>query len=624
MTKAKDKNSRKLSAIKSKERLRRNRIIAILSVAIIAALLYFLSVYVSGFEERKIIKSNIELFELKAKLLEEEMFLDERLNNLTQQPGMSAFDETGYVVFFSVSDIDSRAKVITATGNTIENAWDSGVNKTREYLNKSKLEPLWVKVDFVDTMDTIKISELRGIMEPFRSYFFRKGLAFDDSFNIAFLEAELNGNNLIDYENYELDMEGISQYLEAYSSQTIDGIPDELIVFTTIGWFCDEENAIFSLYGYESNGYNYGRRIIENLDKDILEEIIVTSSEWLIEEVQENGAFIYGYYPIFDEQLTHYNILRHIVSVQPLIWYYEMTGREDLVPVIERTINYLVQDNIEYSNRDVAYVIDRPNDEIKLGGNGVAIILLKEYMDTFNTDKYEELCVHLGNGILDIMDVERGTFFHVLNTDFTKKDEYRTVYYDGEATYALAIVYGITGEQKWLDAAQASVENFIREDYTKHRDHWVAYAMKEVTRYVDDSRYYEFALRNVQENLDDIYFRDTSYHTYLELLMASYELYHRMIEDEIKVDYMDEFDANYFFETILKRAEHMLNGYLYPEYSMYLSKPGKYLGTFVIRHDAYRVRIDDVEHFIAGYYNLWRNYGQIIEYRESHAELTLY
>lgn len=612
----KNKKQKKQEAKKEQQLLRRKRrIIAAISLLIIAVAIYFAYNFFSGAADQELAAENVSLFQSKTALLKEEVFSDQRLEEAFADLSLNNGGEMNYVVFFSISDIDSRAGVIKATGQTLEEAWDNGVKEAITYLRRSLVEPLWVKVDLVDSMEMIRTAQLNEAMRPFRSYFFRKGLALDSDFKTAFLEAELNGNDLIDYEERILDLDNINHYRELYGQAAISALPDELIIFTTIGWFIDEDNEIYPLYSYEAEGYDFGRRIIEEFNRDVAESVIITATEWLVGEIQDDGAFIYGYYPLFNNRLTHYNLLRHTVSIQPLIWLYAIGGRTDLIPHIESTISYLVDDHIVYSDEDTAYVLDRPNDEIKLGGNALAIVLLKEYMDVFGTDRYLDISIALGNGILALMDPEEGTFYHVLNPDFSRKEEYRTVYYDGESAYALALLYEITGDQRWLDAVQTAVENFIIKDYTQYRDHWVAYAMNEVTKHIEDPRYYEFALRNVQENLDEIYYRDTSYHTYLELLMASFELYHRIIENDLEVEYLEQFDADYFIRAILKRAEHMLNGFMFPEYAMYLANPGKVNGTFVIRHDAYRIRIDDVEHFIAGYYNLWRNYDQVNEYR---------
>jgi hypothetical protein len=49
---------------------------------------------------------------------------------------------------------------------------------------------------------------------------------------------------------------------------------------------------------------------------------------------------------------------------------------------------------------------------------------------------------------------------------------------------------------------------------------------------------------------------------------------------------------------------------------MYLKKPAKILGTFFVRHDGYRIRIDDVQHFIGGYDLYRNNYDKLLMYRE--------
>jgi hypothetical protein len=218
----------------------------------------------------------------------------------------------------------------------------------------------------------------------------------------------------------------------------------------------------------------------------------------------------------------------------------------------------------------------------------------------------------LANGILELEDLESGTYYHVLNfPDFTPKEEYRTIYYDGEATFGLTRAYTYTRDLKYLHGAMAAVDNFINKRYTRYRDHWVAYALNEITKYAPEPRYYEFALRNVQENLDKIYNQPTSYHTYLELLMISWQTYERLLESGLEVAYLKELDVQYFAQTIYKRAFHMLNGYFYPEVAMYMKKPAQSLNTFFVRHDNFRVRIDDIQHFIGGYYYYTVYYEQI-------------
>ena len=136
--------------------------------------------------------------------------------------------------------------------------------------------------------------------------------------------------------------------------------------------------------------------------------------------------------------------------------------------------------------------------------------------------------------------------------------------------------------------------------------------MNEITKHIPDNpAYYAFALKNAQDNLQIIGERDTTYHTYLELLMATFEVYDRMQKNNISVA---DFDLPLFLQTIYTRADRQLNGYFYPEYAMYMKNPQRILNTFMVRHDGYRVRIDDVQHNIGGYYLYYKNYEQMVAY----------
>jgi hypothetical protein len=314
-------------------------------------------------------------------------------------------------------------------------------------------------------------------------------------------------------------------------------------------------------------------------------------------------------------EIDNYNILRHTGTSWSLIIQYKITGDPSILPKAEKGIEYLLEDALVYRDENTAYIVERKADEIKLGGNAVAIIMLTSYMEEFDTDIYLDEVIALGNGILELQNHETGEYYHVLNyPDFSKKEEYRTVYYDGEATFALGKLYSMTGEKKWLDAAEIAVDNFIEKDYTKYRDHWVAYSVNEITKHLPEERFFEFGLRNAQENLERIYNQKTSYHTYLELLMVTFELYERIIEQGHDVDYLEEFNIKELVKTINHRAFHMLNGYFYPEYAMYFKNPQRILGTFFVRHDAFRIRIDDVQHFIGGYYNYYIYYDKLQSY----------
>lgn len=518
--------------------------------------------------------------------------------------GIDPAGPAGYAVFFSVCDGDSRADVYHGTGETLSAAWDAAAKKTSRAVKGPA--PRWVKADVVYLSEEISAQELSQALKSSRPEFFRYGLAFDAGYETALLEAELNGAKIYDYEeNPGVDLEYLNKYLEKAERPAVSALPESYTVFQCIGWLCDEGDEVHLL---RASGLDYGRRELA-VDGEAAKELIMNASAFLVKQLKEDGSFVYGYYPRFDREIENYNIVRHASTLWSLICRYRLAPDDVLAEQIERAIGYMLT-QVKYDDAGRAYLYEAKADEIKLGGCGMAVVAMTEYMDAFGNEKYMEECRALGEGILSMMDQETGEYYHVLNGDFTQKERLRTVYYDGEATFALCRLYSLTGEERWLEAAKSAVEHFIAADYTQYKDHWVAYSMNEITKHVtDEPRYYQFALENAQRNLEEIRDRDTTYHTYLELLMATFEVYDRMLENGGKAT---GFDMELFLETVAERVDRQLNGYFFPEYAMYMANPDRVVDTFMVRHDGYRVRIDDVQHNIGGLYLYYKNYDKLV------------
>lgn len=551
--------------------------------------------------------ADTELFEQKARLLYGRLTANETFEDFAEVCGR-------FAAFISVSDIREQAYVFRASGATVGEAWERAKSDARKFIADEGFAPMWVKADI-----TVK-GERRSLSEVIKEFsggyrnFYRRGIAFDNELDAAFIEAELNAYSLINYKKKTIELVKLNRYLADCELKTLRGLPGEVILFDCVSAFCDEKSEVYDLY---SEGGSCGRRVIGRFDKDTALRVVSTGAEYLSMQIGLDGKFDYGVYAASGKEIAGYNILRHTTSIWSLLCAYRLTGDKFLLLQAESAIGYMINNTMyKYpcgEGRDNAvYLADKTHDEVKIGGNAVAVIVLTEYMKLTGTDKYRKLAIELGNGILELFDERDGSFFHVLRyPSLAPRDKYRTVYYDGETVFALCRLFGLTTQSRFIEAAKAAADRFIREDYTQYADHWVAYAMNELTKYLPREKYLNFALKNVVCNLEKIYAQPTTYHTYLELLCVAFETYSRVKEKGLKCGFAEEVDARRFAEVIFHRADFMLGGYGYPEYVMYFAMPSEQLGSFFIRHDAYRTRIDDVQHFCSAYYSLYRNYEKL-------------
>ena len=537
----------------------------------------------------------------KAKVFKTAVVTDETVAAL----GDSTVDGIGHVVLFSVSDGASRAKVYAGKGKTLSEAWDDAVQQTSKGIKGDSKDVVWLRADVVNKSWPVNALEMLNEIKDTPSGFDYHGLSFDPRFDTALPEGMLNGMGLYDYSDNRIDIDRLNDWLESNGKEHLKIIPDDMIAFDAWGWFCDENNDIYPLC---REGADRGRRQVPALDADYAREIIYNASSYLMNQVNADGTFIYGLRPQFDKEIDSYNILRHTGTIWSLICRYRIFPDDALKEKIDSTIAYMLN-QIRYDDTGAGYIFEADDAEIKLGGNGIAILALTEYMDVFQNDEYVEVCKKLGEGILKQQDPETGGYWHVLTPDFEKLEEFRTVYYDGECTFGLTRLYNLTGEQKWLDAACRAIDHFIDKDYTQYRDHWVAYSLNEVTKVLDRQDYYDFALANATNNYKRILGRARTYPTNLELLVSAFETWQRMVDKGIDTG---DFNVQDLVDAIAARANRQLSGYFYPEQAMYMANPQRILDSFMMRDDKFRVRIDDVQHNIGGFYLYWKNYDAMI------------
>lgn len=520
-----------------------------------------------------------------------------------------------FTLFLSVSDGKTRAEVVHCSGDEFEGAWQQLVENASGIVRNKEICPKFLRVDWVANVRTTHLGQLKNWLKDVKRNYFRYGLALDTEFKTAFLEQELNSNAMLYGGNAHVHAVVNRKNFELYAKKRFLDFNFEfknnapIYMLDTEGAFCSAEEPSQLLY---AKGRDAGRRVIEKMTKQDVRGLIERSGDYLATQVQDTGQFYYGWHPCFDRYIDTYNTLRHASTTYSMVEAWEVTKDPELGKAILRSINYIVNSlvrrvTLKEQKSTIAFLVEHTGKEVKLGANAVCILALSKYSEVTGTQEYLELLEQLALGIEYMQNKKTGKFMHVLNyPDLTIKEEFRIIYYDGEAAFGLMRLYGLTKDERWLAIVEKAFNYFISAEHWKAHDHWLSYCVNELTLYRNDERYYTFGLQNVMGYLDFIANRITTFPTLLELMMAAERMITRLQSSIEHKHLLHDVDLDAFYNALEKRAHYLLNGHFWPEYAMYFAHPNKVLGSFFIRHHSFRVRIDDVEHYLSGFVGYYK------------------
>ncbi|MBB3912738.1 Mur ligase family protein [Sphingomonas desiccabilis] len=499
-----------------------------------------------------------------------------------------------------------RARVLTARGESLDAAWSRLATEIETAT--AGAPPRWLRVERVDQVEPTSWTKLKASLRQTKRNYFRYGIALDAQFERAFLEQELNANAMLYGGNaiaHAVVNEGnFTIYARRkYGAATQIDFSDEqpVFLFTTQAVFADADGSCAILH---DSGLERGRRQLDPLTPETIEALVRSGAGHLARQVGDDGRFVYGYHPCFDRKIDAYNALRHASSTYSMIEAWEMLRDPQLAAAIERALGHLVRELIRPATladgSEAAFLVD-VGDEIKLGGSAVAILALARHAQATGCRDHLALMEQLALGIRSTQDPATGAFAHVLHyPDLAVVQPFRTIYYEGEAAFALMRLHQLTGDPRWLAVVERAYDHFIAAEHWRHHDHWLGYCTNELTLVRPEERYFRFGIRNVAGYLDFVRDRITTFPTLLELMMAAHAMLSRIAELPEHRHLLAEVDIARFNEALEARARHLLNGHFWPELAMDFARPDRILGSFFIRHQGFRVRIDDVEHYLSG------------------------
>lgn len=518
-------------------------------------------------------------------------------------------DVSNAVIFCSYGEQTQRCQV----WNSSCSDFSSSQQEFFDFLvHQFTLQPAFttlIKIDVAFNIQQEKWSDIEQILKnQLHNNHYRKGISFDADFKHCFLEQELYGKAIIRALSYNtpnfFDERNLnSSLLRKYPNQSCTiKIADlqQVWTFDTLAVIYEDRQLIPLHSQFSTNGVRY---LLEPKKKHF-KKMIEANAEFLSRQIQTDGRFAYGFFSAYDREIRSYNTVRHCTSVYALLETLIIQPDKRLIEKIQSAIDYALQHFYIEKQPELAYMLDGDEakglDEIKLGANAAAILMLSKYQDITGDDRYLAYARHLANGILSMVN-ETGETTHVLHyPSYEIKDKFRIIYYDGEAALALLRLYQLHADEKLLQTVKQMFERFMTQKYDRYHDHWLSYCTNELTKICPEEKYFKFGLNNYLKHMVFIRNRKTAYATLLEMMMAAYQMVCR-----IRVLGLDQLFEKAQFEELKRliefRTEFQRTGFFYPEVAMYMARPDKVLNAFYVRHDRFRVRIDDQEHNLSGY-----------------------
>jgi len=208
--------------------------------------------------------------------------------------------------------------------------------------------------------------------------------------------------------------------------------------------------------------------------------------EWAARNQQPDGRYTYLYDAAADAPIADYNIVRHAGVTMSMYQVVGRLNRADLLAAGDIGTAWMV-DRLQRQD-DWAALADTPR--ATLGSSALMLVALSERRLATGETDYDEVMREVGHFLM-AMQREDGGFYVAWQFDQNDFDRVGTsVYYPGEALWALALLQEALPDTRADDAARRAVD-FIttqRDDVEGVRfpplnDHWAAYGVAEMAEW---------------------------------------------------------------------------------------------------------------------------------------------
>jgi hypothetical protein len=231
----------------------------------------------------------------------------------------------------------------------------------------------------------------------------------------------------------------------------------------------------------------------------------IAGARYLVAHLGTEGRYVYEIDLATGQPKAGYSIPRHAGTTYFLAEVYRITKEEFLREPIERAFRHLEQlieeggcSGTLPDGEEIACVVDKGGKVSDLGSSALAVVALAEYQRATGASTFEKTAKKLAAWIL-MMQRPDGSFRH--RYDIAKAapdDKTQLLYFSGEATLALARMYTVTQDERYVRASERGIDwlvawyDFFAGGWIYGEEHWTCISSEAIWPAVKKTSYLDF------------------------------------------------------------------------------------------------------------------------------------
>ena len=208
--------------------------------------------------------------------------------------------------------------------------------------------------------------------------------------------------------------------------------------------------------------------------------------DWLVDNQHPDGTWLYEYDRVADVDTDDYNIVRH-AGVMSSLYQAGARGYDGAFDSADRGLVWALDNLVERHGWAAVTTTDR----VQAGTNALLLAALAERRLYTGDDTYDDLMAKLGRFLTSQVEPSGALLaYYNLASDEPRAETY-SIYYTGEAYWALGRLHRIDSEAGWGAVADL-VGNYMATDrdnaedvWPQLADHWSGYGLAETAAFPD-------------------------------------------------------------------------------------------------------------------------------------------